>query len=377
VASASAQEVSLEPGEGSIQTRLGLLHKIDDGGNPFYDESLTVIEPAVVMDYRLNDKWSVGTDLLIDHVSSASIERLGDRSVYPNTQQSGASGDYYVGANFRGRRHLDEHESIGALLGFSAEYDYSSFAFGGDYSLEQDDQSSSLSMGLSGFYDTLEIIRWDGTQSEPDDTRFSVAANVSWYQALAPSTHGTFGLTHTEQSGFLETPFNAIILLDPSNDPNPALEGNVRGIEASEELPDARGRDALYGRVRHYVAENTSVELGGRYYFDTWGIAAWSIEPRWYRSLDDDRTHLRLRYRYYDQTPADYWSETFTGTDPSDAPEFRTQDPELGDFQSHTVGGMVSWTKESGGRFDVSLDLVLRSDDTTYVMASFGWGRKF
>ncbi|MBV21628.1 MAG: hypothetical protein CMJ61_05660, partial [Planctomycetaceae bacterium] len=149
VASASAQEVSLEPGEGSIQTRLGLLHKIDDGGNPFYDESLTVIEPAVVMDYRLNDKWSVGTDLLIDHVSSASIERLGDRSVYPNTQQSGASGDYYVGANFRGRRHLDEHESIGALLGFSAEYDYSSFAFGGDYSLEQDDQSSSLSMGLS------------------------------------------------------------------------------------------------------------------------------------------------------------------------------------------------------------------------------------
>jgi hypothetical protein len=329
------------------------------------------------MDYRLSEDWSLGADLLFDHVSSASIKRLGDRSAYPNTQQSGASGDFFAGATLRARRHLDEGRSWGGLLGVSGEYDYTSLSFGGDYSWEREDRNASFTVGLGGFYDTVKIIRWDGTQTEGNDQRFSLSTNLAWYQAIDGRTHGTLGLTHTQQSGFLETPYNAITLEDGTNPPNPNLEDDALGVEATEELPGQRGRDALFGRLRRYLGADTSLELGGRYYLDDWGIGAWSLEPRLYHQLVDDRLGLRLRYRYYTQTPADYWAEHFAGTDPADAPTFRTQDPELGEFDSHTVGAQLSFKNDGAWGFDVSMDVIMRSDDLDHVLLTFGWNRRF
>src|SRR5688500_18654786 len=74
-----------EAGHGSIEARIGYYHNDDGGGNPFLDETETVIEPIVILDYNVTDRLALTATLSYDLVSSASIDRL---SRYP--EQSGA-----------------------------------------------------------------------------------------------------------------------------------------------------------------------------------------------------------------------------------------------------------------------------------------------
>lgn len=116
-------------GTGHLGFRLGYYNNGDAGdGNPFLDESLTVIEPVVFYDYNLSDSTNLFFKFSYDNVSSASIERLNS---YPGTQQSGATGDYYFGLDGGATWALDEDARVSAFAHASAEYDYRSFGLGG------------------------------------------------------------------------------------------------------------------------------------------------------------------------------------------------------------------------------------------------------
>jgi len=79
------------PGSGSVTLQLGYYDRDDSqgSGNPFLDESLTVIEPVVLFTYNVSEDTTWFGKASYDWVSSASIERL---SNFPT--QSGASGDF-------------------------------------------------------------------------------------------------------------------------------------------------------------------------------------------------------------------------------------------------------------------------------------------
>ena len=60
----------------SLALRLGYFDQPDDGeGNPFLDESLTVIEPVVVLDWDVSRDLGYTLKVAYDNVSSASIDR--------------------------------------------------------------------------------------------------------------------------------------------------------------------------------------------------------------------------------------------------------------------------------------------------------------
>ena len=358
-----------EPGTGSFSSQLGFYHHDDDlAGNPFLDEELTVIEPILVWDHNVSDDFGYSVTLSYDDVSSASIDRL---SQFP--EQSGASGDYYIGLDYASRHRRDEGEWLGWLLGGSVEYDYTSLHFSGSYSNESGDKNTTDAFALTGYYDTIDIIRFDGTQNEGTDNRLSLAGTYSRYHVLSPTWAGDLSATLSFQSGFLETAYNAVVLEDPSFPPNPLLDNEANGIEFTEELPDTRIRAAVQYKARHYLGRGRAVELGGRLYGDDWGIYSVAVEPRYFLPLMLDRLSLRLRYRYYIQTEADDYDEHFLGTLPGDLPEFRTQDAELGAFDSHGLGARFDLTP--GGRHSWYLDLnySLRSDDLNGYFASFGY----
>ncbi|MBC8403821.1 MAG: hypothetical protein H8E15_01240, partial [Planctomycetes bacterium] len=140
----------------SIAFRLGLYSKDDAGdgtsaGNPFLDEDLTVIQPSMIMDWGLSDVSALSVTAQYDWVSSASIERLGDRTTFPGTQQSGASGDFYVGLDVAYRRQLKNGMRGGGHVGFGKEYDYLSVGLGGDLAWEGPDRNSTYSASLNGY----------------------------------------------------------------------------------------------------------------------------------------------------------------------------------------------------------------------------------
>jgi len=357
---------TLVEGEGSIEFGLGFYDNGDDGdGNPFLDESLTVVEPVVVFDYNLSDDTAVWGKLSYDYVSSASIDRL---SKFP--EQSGASGDYYIGLEGGMKKMLPGDKSWGLFGHASVEYDYRSFGLGGDYSFPVNDDSGTLSLSANGFVDQVDIIRFNGA-SEGTDTRLSFTTQLNGYQIMNPLLHAEYGGVLTVQNGFLETPYNAVVIED-TDVPNPNLVGNAPGREVTEELDDSRIRSALFGNLRYSLTELDALQLGGRLYTDTWGITGISLETRWYRWLIQDSLKLRLRYRFYTQTEADDYQETFlTET------EFRTQDSDLAAFNAQTLGAKLSFFTNENNEVHGTMDYVSREDGLDQILVHFAYRRTF
>lgn len=356
-----------KPGTGFVETRLGFFDQPDNGdGNPFLDESLTIIEPILVFDYNFSERFGITTTLSYDYVSSASIDRL---SKFP--EQSGASGDFFIGADVGFRHLLNDTTKLGWHVGYSKEYDYSSIGLGASLTRDLPEHKAALTLSLDAYLDQVDIIRFDGKEEGSDD-RNSLALTLSWYQVFTPRWHGELGLTLAGQSGFLETPYNAVVIEDPLLPPNPNLDNEARGFEIAEELPEDRMRLALFGRARRLLNDRTSFELGGRIYADDWGITSLTFEPRFYRELVRDELMLRLRYRFYMQSAADDFGESFT-----EETEFRTQDSDLGDFSMHGVGSQFIWRTGPSSQMDLGADYGLRSDGLDHLFASIGWRWSF
>ena len=365
---------SAEAGHGSVTFGLNYYKNGDNGdGNPFLDEALTDIEPVIIFDYNVTDRFSINGDISYDYVSSASLERLEEYG-----DQSGATGDYYYGASLGGTYKLEPDLRIGGNLSFSTEYDYTSIGLGSFVARDLNNKNTTLKLNLNAFQDTIDIIRWNGEQQEGTDDRTTLSLTGNWYQIITPTTHSELGISATHQSGFLETAYNFTVMeFEGSNarefDADDwRLDQTAIGRIYPEELPDTRTRGSIFGRVRTSLSPATAIEIGGRLYADSWGIASVTIEPRLYQWLIEDKLSARLRYRFYAQTAADDYSAHFEMEDP---PTFRTQDSDLGDFTANGAGIKFSWYVSETLRFDVSGDYILRSDGIDQVLggAGFNW----
>ena len=359
-------------GAGHLGFRLGYYDNGDSGdGNPFLDEALTVIEPVVFFDFNVSERTNVWAKFSYDNVSSASIDRL---SKFPD--QSGASGDYYFGLDGGATWALDADTRIGAFVHGSAEYDYRSFGLGGSYARDYDGDNTTIKWSGSAFFDSLDVIRFNGVEQGSDD-RTSLNLGGSWYQVMDPRMHAETGFNLTYQTGFLETPYNAVVVEDPSLAPNPNLVGSARGLEFFEELPDSRVRLTAHGRLRRLVSDRVALEIGGRIYGDDWGVTSVTIEPAAYFWLIEGAVRARVGYRFYTQTAADDYRQNFPGTSAADLPRFRTQDADLGDFSSHALGVRFDWFASPTTRWDLTFDFQSRDDGLDYLFGSIGWTTTF
>ncbi|MCA8923368.1 MAG: DUF3570 domain-containing protein [Planctomycetes bacterium] len=370
-------------GTGSVEARIGYYQNDDANGdgNPFLDEDLTVIEPVIVVDYNVTNRLAVGGQFSYDSVSSASIKRL---SNYP--EQSGASGDFYFGGDLNARYKLTPAVKLGAHAGLSTEYDYSSFGFGGDASFDLNEQNTTLKLGFNGYFDTVKTIRFNGTR-EGDERRVSLTANLDLYQILTPTLHMSAGLSLTHQSGFLETAFNGVVLEDPNNplvgDLDPGAFVNLTNLPpgvavVAEALPDTRIRAAVFGELRKYLDSGTSLSFRARLYQDSWGIFSVAPELRVYQWIVDDVFRVRFRYRFYAQTAAKDYSRHFfvpsaaRPSDPLKPGTRRTQDSDLSEFSSHTIGLKLTLHATDSVELDLGGDYVLREDGIDQLLVSVG-----
>ena len=233
-------------GTGFVGFSIGAYHNGDDGdGNPFLDEKLTVIESILIFDYNVSDTTSYWGKTSYDYISSASIERL---SNFP--AHSGASGDYYFGLDLGIKNKLSETSRAGGFVSTSSEFDYNSIGIGGDYARDSDDKNTTIKLTMNGFWDRIDIVRFDATNGLKKENRVSMSSSLSWYQVISPKTHGEIGCTFSYQTGFLETPYNAVVIEDPNFSPNPQLDNFARGEEQAETLPGKRIRGTVLGRIR-------------------------------------------------------------------------------------------------------------------------------
>jgi hypothetical protein len=79
-----------------------------------------------------------------------------------------------------------------------------------------------------------------------------------------------------------------------------------------------------------------SGDLNLSYYFDSWGVRAIGVEPRVERRLTPS-VAVRLRYRFYSQSAADFYQSVYTAQDVTPT-SIKTADVKLRDFDTHTIG---------------------------------------
>jgi hypothetical protein len=366
---------SAEAGTGTAAFRLSYYHNGDSrDGNPFLNERLTVVEPIVLLNYNITNRLAAWGTYAYDYVSSASIERL-DKFRY----QSGATGDNYHRGEAGLRYELDEDLRIGGYLNGSTDYDYTSIGFGGDVARDLANKNTTLKLAAAFYYDWIKVVRFDGNidvdgdgDVDKNEDRISASTTLSWYQVIDPKTHGDFGFSLAYQNGFLETPYNAVVVENSALPPNPNLSNMARGIEITEELPSDRVRGALFGKLRRWLRPGTSIQLGSRLYLDSWGIFSGSVEPTVFQKIVTDRLTLRLGYRYYSQTAADDYGRRFTTPR-----NHRTQDSQLSNFDAHGINAKFLWQVNDRLAMDVGGSYTFQDDGLDYVTGSFGFSWDF
>ncbi len=355
-----------EAGTGSVGLRVGYYDQPDSGdGNPFLDEKLSVLETVFIADYNVNDRLSTYGMFSMDIVTSASIGRLDD---YP--EQTGASGDFYFGLDGGVNYELAEDRRVGGFLATSFERDYWSVGFGGNMAVDLFQANTNIDFAANYFYDTIDVIRFNGDEDESPDDRHTFTSTLTLRQLLDRRSFGELGGTFTHQAGFLETSYNGVVILEPGTEPPFPFDNDAEGFEIEEALPNTRNRGAVFARVRRLVFDSTALQVGGSYGFGSWDVRGYSIEPVVYQQLVKDALKLRLRYRYYDQTESEHYDLTLDAGDPR--PRHLTQDTDFSDYHAHTIGAKFEWQVDADWLFDVGVDYTIRSDDMDFVFGSIG-----
>ena len=91
-----------------------------------------------------------------------------------------------------------------------------------------------------------------------------------------------------------------------------------------------------------------------------------------YKWLIEDVLNAEVRYRFYSQTKADDYEERFVSEE-----KFRTQDSDLGEFDSHSLGLRFNWVLSDSLELDFGGTFVKRSDGLDQILGIVGFRKQY
>ena len=277
-----------------------MYHSYDGGG-------VQVTGPALKMRKGFATDFSASASYYVDSISSASIDVVTSASPYSERRKEIALGlDWLQG---------DSLMTVGYV--------------GSD---ESDYQSDTVSLGVAqDFFGGMSTVsfgygRGDDTVSRVD-TEFedSISRNnyqLGWSQVVTPTILASLNYEAILETGFLNNPYRSARIL---------------GAQIPEQYPRARNSHAVALRGIGMVSRDNVIELGYRWYRDTWQVQSHTLEAAFVRRIRPGVT-AEIAYRFYTQDPASFYADDFDAIF-----EFMARDKELSTYNSHTVGARVSW----------------------------------
>ncbi len=321
------------------------------GGNPNLSEDATIYEGIALLKRRVSDTDLLKVQGLWDQVTAASYDDAKNKAEIVSGATGYNPGRWGVDVGWTHEMALFD---LSLNAGYGQEFAYRAHNMGFGLSRTLAEGSTQFTLDFQSFNDVIRVIRWDGTQ-EPNDRRKTRTTNIGLVQTLTPLSALNIGWSHTEQSGFLATSFNSVLV------------GEDRLYES---VPDTRRRDALSIRYKHALNEDV-IQLGYGLYQDDWGIDSSTLELRYIYAVSEMIT-LEPHYRFYTQTAADFFAQTFESSD-----DFMTSDPDLGAFDTHSTGLLMRFFHQrvfsyDNVTYDFSLNYSQRSDDLNFYWITFG-----
>jgi hypothetical protein len=252
-----------------------------------------------------SEQLDFAADLTYETMSGASPWFIvPDANGKPVQVMSGATiHDQREAVQLHGRRYQEDARQT-LLGGISHERDYLSVNGGLEGEWDFSQQQQTLSAGVGYSYNRLSPT--DG-ESSAYPNRIARASKdtgtvyVGFSQVLDPQTVAQIGLSYERENGYLSDPYK---------------EAYVAGNVLQDHRPDRRNEYAATARLRHYFdAADAALHLDYRYYRDSWGIVASTVELGWYQNLPW-QLQVVPAVRYYTQGYADFYQPFYTAARP-------------------------------------------------------------
>ncbi len=242
----------------------------------------------------------------VDAVSSASAVRQGSGGGFKEVRQEVVFG----------LKHQFENTSLGGTYAHSDEDDYTSNAVGISVSRDFFLRNTNLLAAFSRSEDQLDSLNPRPGEVWPKDKKANHYTLVLT-QLLSPKSFVRIGAALSDVSGTLSSPYREV---------------TISATSSPEVHPDIRLRQSYFAWYNRYYETRTSSHINGTYYQDDWGVTAHSAELKVYQYLLDPLI-LRLRYRVYSQSRADFYNP-----DRTRPANIMSADPKLRDFDMDLYG---------------------------------------
>lgn len=297
------------------EERTDIFYSVYDGGGSEIDG------PAILVRKNFKEKVSVWGHYFVDLQTSASIDVVTQGSPYEERRDERSVGLDYLHAR----------STMSLRFTNSSENDYEANTVG--FGLSQDffGDLTTLTLNYSRGEDTVRRnVRENGEIVSADEVgealrkRFSLGLT----QILTKNWMLALNVESVIDEGYLRNPYRSVRFLTPSS-----------VGRAEERYPTTRNSDAFALRSVYYLPYRAALRLEYRLFSDSWGIEANQYELRYIQPYGDNWT-FQLKYRYYSQDDADFYSELLPF---QDSQEFFGSDKELSTYTDNTIGVGISY----------------------------------
>jgi hypothetical protein len=296
----------------------------------------------VLVRKKFSEQFSLEGNYFIDKVSGASIDVLSQASVIKDERkQKSLSVDYI-------------HDKTQYNLSYtnSTERDYISNTT--HFSLSQDMFGDLTTVSL-GFTDSRDKVgENNGTALKPVVSWLGHAESRSYEgglsQVITKNLIASATLEVITDQGLLSNPYRSIRYLDA------VPLGYSLGTQI---YPNTHTSSAVEARAKYYLPYRAAASVSYRYFSDTWGIRANTIELGYIQPVSN-KFIFEGRLRHYSQNHATFYSDLF---DFANQQNFEARDQNLAASTNNTVDAKVTWAfapegflvfKRATASFDVS-----------------------
>jgi hypothetical protein len=216
-------------------------------------------------------------------------------------------------------------------VAYSTESDYRSLALSLNYAIALNKKNTTLNAGWAHNFDRVRddtLVNWQHKNSDA----FLVGVN----QLLDPKSYFTLQLTLGQETGYLSDPYRGVMAVANFPQLNPEDAALI-----PENRPRYRSSEVLYAAYQRFIDPlNGAIELGYRFYHDSYGVFGNTFEAAWHQKLGRNLV-LSPAFRYYRQTAADFYY--IVVPDFNNLPRYYSADYRLSELQSFNASVNLSY----------------------------------
>jgi len=302
------------------EDRADLLYHSYEGGG------VEISGPSILVRKQIGDSFSASANFYVDSVTSASIDVVATASPYTEERtETSLSLEY-----------LRDKVTLSAAYTNSDENDFLAKSLHLGVSEELFGGLTTVTLGYSRGWD--EVGKLGDPSFSKDVDRHNYRLGLS--QVLTKDLIMELGVETITDEGFLNNPYRRVrYLTSPTT------------FDYEDEIyPNTRTSTSIALRAKYYLPYRAAFHYEYRWFNDTWGIDAKTVEVGYTHPIKD-KWIFDIKLRGYKQTAADFYSDLFPF---AGSQNFLARDKELSTFTAITSGIGVSYqfTKGSWGFID-------------------------